>query len=266
MFISHFFPRLLFLCAALVSSPGSALNLGDLVNKDALGKLENTLPGKASPASNTGSAPASGLNHISNKDQVGSLRQALNQGAKTAVASLARENGFLGNEKVRIPLPQSLHKADGLLRQLGMGSYADELTISMNRAAEAAVPEAENLLVDAVGKMSVEDAKGILTGGDDAATQYFRKNTESALGNKFKPIVIRSVQQVKLAEKYDQFAGKAAKLGLIDQHDANLEDYVTQKTLDGLFLMMAEQEKAIRANPLQATGALAQKVFSAIKY
>jgi hypothetical protein len=136
----------------------------------------------------------------------------------------------------------------------------------MNRAAEAAVPEAKTLLTGAVKKMTVEDAKGILTGSDDAATQYFRKNTETALAGKFKPIINKAMLKVKVAEKYDQFAGKGVKFGLVDERDARLDDYITRKALDGLFLMMAEQEKAIRANPLQATGSLAKKVFSAIKF
>ena len=113
--------------------------------------------------------------------------------------------------------------------------------------------------------MTVADAKSILTGGDDAATQYFRKNTETALAGKFKPIVGNAMKKVKLAETYDQFAGKGEKFGLVDKRDANLDDYITRKAMDGLFLMMAEQEKVIRADPLKATGSLAKKIFSAIK-
>lgn len=218
----------------------------------------NDLTKPAAPAS-------SGLAQYSTQDQIESLRQALTQGAETSVARLARENGFLGNDKVRIPLPDSLQKADKTLRKFGMGKYSDDLITSMNRAAEAAVPEAKTLLVGAIKKMTVADAKGILTGSDDAATLYFRNNTETALSGKFKPIVGRAMQKVKLAEKYDRFAGKAAKFGLVDERDANLNDYITRKAMDGLFLMMAEQEKAIRANPLQATGDLAKKIFAAIK-
>ena len=268
----HFVRGVFFASIALTITLAKALDLGDLVNKDTLGKLgnakqQNTVPAAASAAQQPGTAPVllSGLASFSNKDQVGSLKEALTQGAKMAVASLSKENGFLGNDKARIPLPENLQKADSLLRQFGMGSYSDDLITSMNRAAEAAVPEAKNLLVGAVKKMTVEDAKGILTGGSDAATQYFRKNTEVALSDKFKPIVNKSMQKVKLAEKYDQFAGKGAKFGFVNQRDAKLDDYITRKAMDGLFLMMAEQERAIRANPLQATGSLAQKVFSAIK-
>jgi hypothetical protein len=213
----------------------------------------------------SGSAPALDLSSFSNKDQVGSLKQALTQGAETAVSNLARKDGYLGNAKVRFPLPDSLQKADKTMRRFGMGKYSDELITAMNRAAEAAVPEARTLFVGAIKTMTVSDAKGILTGGGDAATKYYRKNTETALTGKFKPIVGKAMQKVKLAEKYDQFASKGAKFGLVDERDAKLDDYITRKAMDGLFLMMAEQEKAIRANPLEATGNLAKKIFAAIK-
>jgi hypothetical protein len=211
------------------------------------------------------SATALDLSSFSNKDQIGSLKQALTQGAESAVSSLAKENGFLGNDKVRIPLPDSLQKADKTLRRFGMGKYSDELITAMNRAAEAAVPEARALLLSAIKKMTVADAKGILTGNDDAATLYFRSNTETAMSARFRPIVGKAMKKVKLAEKYDQFAGKGAKFGLVDERDAKLDDYITRKAMDGMFLMMAEQEKSIRANPLEATGTLAKKVFAAIK-
>lgn len=214
-------------------------------------------------------APASAatldLSSFSNKDQVGSLKQALAQGAETAVSNLAKTDGYLGNIKVRIPLPDGLQKADKTMRRFGMGKYSDELITSMNRAAEAAVPEAKTLLVSAIKKMTIADAKGILTGGEDAATRYFRSNMETALSDKFKPIVGKAMQKVKLAEKYDQFAGKGEKFGLVDKRDAKLDDYVTRKALDGLFLMMAEQEKSLRANPLQATGDLTKKVFASLR-
>jgi len=252
--------QLSFITLVLLSSSAHAFDLGGL--KEQLGKAVQT---PAQPAAAPTASNPSALSSFSNKDQVGSLKQALTQGAETAVAGLAKENGFLGNDKVRIPLPASLQKAESLMRTVGMGKYADELTTSMNRAAEAAVPEAKTLLVGAVKKMSVEDAKGILLGGSDSATQYFRKTTETQIAGKFKPIVGKSMQKVKLAEKYDQFAGKGVSLGLVDQKDAKLDDYITRKAMDGLFLMMAEQEKAIRANPMQAAGTLAQKVFSAIK-
>ena len=241
----------------VLSAPAGALDLNGFKTK------LNDLTKPA--ASNSASPAGSGLAQFSNKDQISGLKQALTQGAETAVSNLAKKDGYLGNDRVRIPLPDSLKKADKTMRRFGMGKYSDELITSMNRAAEAAVPEAKTLFVGAIKKMTVADAKSILTGGDDAATQYFRKNTETALAGKFKPIVGNAMKKVKLAETYDQFAGKGEKFGLVDKRDANLDDYITHKAMDGLFLMMAEQEKVIRTDPLKATGSLAKKIFSAIK-
>jgi hypothetical protein len=211
------------------------------------------------------SAHALSLADISGKDASGGLKEALTQGAGKAVELLGKQDGFLGNPKVRIPLPESVQKVEGVMRGLGMGKQADELLTAMNRAAEAAVPQAKTLLVNSIRQMSVEDAKGILSGGEDSATQYFRRTTSGPLAEKFKPVVQKSMAKVKLAEKYDQLAGKAAKFGLMREQDAHLENYVTQKTLDGLYLMIAEEEKAIRKDPAGAAGNLAKKVFGALK-
>ncbi len=249
--------RSLIFAFLVLGGPASALDLDGFKAK---------LNDLSKPALSNSAAPArSGLAQFSTQDQIKSLRQALTQGAETSISTLARKDGFLGNPKVRIPLPDNLQKADRVMRKFGMGKYSDELVTSMNRAAEAAVPEAKSLLVGTIRKMTVTDAKNILTGGDDAATQYFRKNTESELTARFKPIVGAAMKKVRLAETYDRFAGKGAEFGLVDKRDARLEDYITRKALDGLFLMMAKQEKAIRDHPLQATGDLAKKVFAAIR-
>ena len=211
------------------------------------------------------SAHALSLADITGKDASGGLKEALTQGAGKAVEMLGRQDGFLGNPKVKIPLPESVQKVEGMMRGLGMGKQADELVNAMNRAAEAAVPQAKTLLVNSIKQMSVEDAKGVLSGGEDSATQYFRRTTSGPLGEKFKPVVQKAMAKVKLAEKYDQLAGKAAKFGLVREQDAHLENYVTQKTLDGLYLMIAEEEKAIRQDPAGAAGKLAKKVFGALK-
>lgn len=239
-----------------LSAPAGAFDL------DAFKSKLNEL---TKPAANNKSSPGSGLDRFSTSEQIESLRQALTQGAETSVSTLAKKDGFLGNPRVRIPLPDNLQKADRVMRKIGLEKYSDELVTSMNRAAEAAVPEAKNLLVDAIKKMTVTDAKNILTGGDDAATRYFRKNTEPELTARFTPIIGKSMKKVKLAETYDRFAGKGAEFGLVDKRDARLDDYITRKAMDGLFLIMAEQEKAIREHPLQATGALAKKIFAAIR-
>jgi len=204
------------------------------------------------------------LEDLSNKDAVAGLKEALIRASQQATALLGKPDGFLGNPKVKIPLPQSLQRVEGVMRTVGLGDQADQLITTMNRAAEAAVPEARTLLVEAVKKMTVEDAKGILSGGDNAATEYFRSTTSDALTARFLPIVKTATAKVRLAQTYNDFAGKAAGFGLLDQKDANLDSYVTQKALDGLFLTMAEEEKAIRDNPAGATKSIIKKVFGAI--
>lgn len=205
-------------------------------------------------------AAAAGL---SSTDASAGLKEALTRGAEFAVAQLGKPDGFLGNAKVRIPLPQSLQKVEGMARKLGLSKQTDELADTMNRAAESAVVEAKPLLVDAVKKMSIKDAKGILSGPEDAATQYFRTTTSAQLAQKFLPIVKKATARVQLTEKYNAFAGKAAKLKLIDEKDADLDSYVTQKAIDGLFLMVAEQEKQIRQDPVGTGSNLLKKVFGA---
>lgn len=212
------------------------------------------------------SAHALSLADLSEKDAVGGLKEALNKGAGSAVSKLGRTDGFLGNPQVKIPLPDSLQKADRTLSRFGMGKYTQDLVVSMNRAAELAVPEAKTLLLDAVKQMTVQDAKKILTGGNTAATDYFRAKTSQPLAAKFLPIVRQATAKVQLAQKYDEFAGKASDFGLLDKKQANLEQYVTQKALDGLFFMIAEEEKAIRADPVGQSSKLLKKVFSAIKF
>lgn len=206
-----------------------------------------------------------GIDDLSNKDQVAGLKQALIQGSGAAVSKLGVVDGFLGNPKVKIPLPEKLQKVEGLMRSFGMGRQADELVTTMNRAAEAAVPEAKALLVDAVKKMTVQDAKSILTGGEDSATQYFKKTTSSPLTQKFLPIVKKATDKVGLAQKYNEFAARGAKFGLVEEKDAKIENYVTQKALDGLFLMMAEEERAIRKDPVGQASSILKKVFGALR-
>ncbi len=201
---------------------------------------------------------------LSNQDAVQGLKEALVQGADRAVSQLGTANGFLGNAKVKIPLPDSLRQAETVMRMMGMGKQADELVTSMNRAAEMAVSEAKPLLVESVKRMGVQDAKGILTGGDDAATQYFRRTTSDALTQKFLPIVKEMTKRVNLAQLYNQYAGQAASFGVIDAKDANIDTYVTRKALDGLFLVIAEQERAIRKDPVGSASKMVQKVFGAI--
>jgi hypothetical protein len=210
------------------------------------------------------SAHALGLADISRSDATGGLKDALIQASEAAVGKLGVADGFLGNPKVKIPLPDSMKKAESAMRMFGMGKKADELVIRMNRAAEAAVPEARVLLVNSVKQMSVDDAKSILTGGDDSATQYFKKTTSKPLAEKFFPIVQKATENVQLAQQYNKFSEAGARFGLVKKDQATLEQYVTQKTLDGLYLMMADEEKSIRKNPMGAASDLVKKVFGSL--
>lgn len=209
-------------------------------------------------------AQAGALDAISTGDASAGVKEALSKGADYAVASLGKNGGFLGNDKVKIPLPGYLQKAESALRMFGMGKQADQLVETMNHAAENAVAEAKPILSDAIKKMSVQDAKGILTGGEDSVTQFFRRTSSDALLQKFQPIVKASTKKLQLAEQYNNFAGKAASAGLIDKKDADIDSYVTQKAMDGLFLIIAEEEKKLRANPLEAGSGLLKKVFGAL--
>jgi hypothetical protein len=207
---------------------------------------------------------ATGVDALSGTDINAGLKEALTRGADAAVAQLGQKDGFFGNAAMKIPLPAPLQKAEKAMRMFGMGKQADELVLSMNRAAEAAVPEAKTLLVDAVNEMTLEDAKGILTGGKTSATDFFRKKTEAKLTERFQPIVKATTDRVGLAQQYNQYAGMAAQFSLIDKSQSNVEQYVTQQSLDRLYTLIGEKEAAIRANPLQAGSDLLKKVFGAV--
>lgn len=203
---------------------------------------------------------AAGFNE---SEAVQGVRSALERGANAAVDLLGRNDGFLGNPKVRIPLPGFLNDAAKLLKATGGQKKVDELITAMNRAAEAAVPQARTLLVSAAKSMSVDDALKIVRGGDTSVTDFFARKTRSPLGEQFLPIVTKATEKVALADKYNAVAGKVAKLGLVKGDDANIQRYVTGKSLDGLYLMIGEEEKKIRKDPLGTGSAILRKVFGA---
>jgi Protein of unknown function (DUF4197) len=198
---------------------------------------------------------------LSQADATSGVRAALERGAASAVSLLGRKDGFLSNPQVKIELPGFLKDAAKLLKATGQGARVDELVTAMNRAAEAAVPEAKALLTSAVKSMSVDDALKIVKGGETSVTQFFSTKTREPLGMKFLPIVARATERVALAKKYDAVAGKASGMGLLKKEDANLNDYVTGKSLDGLYLMIGEEEKKIRRDPVGTGSAILKKVF-----
>jgi hypothetical protein len=209
-------------------------------------------------------AQAGALDAISSGDASAGVKEALAKGADYAVSSLGKNGGFLGNDKVKIKLPSPLDKAESALRMFGMGKQADQVVETMNHAAENAVAEAKPILTESIKKMSIKDAKEILTGGEDSVTQYFKRTSTDQLTAKFMPIVKKETNKLNLADQYNKFAGKAASAGLVDKKNADVDSYVTQKAMDGLFLMIAEEEKKLRANPMEAGSALLKNVFGAL--
>jgi hypothetical protein len=204
---------------------------------------------------------AAQLEGLTQREALAGLRTALERGARNAVATLGRVDGFLRNPQVKIPLPDSLARTERFARRLGFGAEVDELVVAMNRAAEAAAPEAQKLLVDAVKNMSVQDAKAILGGGDTAATDYFRRTSHASLHDRFLPIVKSATEKVGVARRYDELAQPAAAFGLVKSEHADLDEYVTLKALDGLYFMLGEEEKKIRKDPVGTGSAILRRVF-----
>lgn len=244
------------LIAALAATPAFAFdwNQAMQMGKDALSNSKQT----------STTTTKTGVDALTPTEMNSGLKEALTRGAEAAVAQLGKKDGFFGDKKLRIPLPENLQKAEKVMRAVGMGKQADDLVLSMNRAAEAAVPEAKTLLVNTVKDMTLDDAKGILTGGDQAATDFFRKKTETQLGEKFLPIVKNATDKVGLAQTYNKYAGTAARFGLVKQDQATIEGYVNQQALDRLYKVIGEQERAIRTNPVGYGSELLKKVFSAV--
>ena len=198
---------------------------------------------------------------VSDADAASGIRAALERGAASAVDLLGKHDGFLGNPKVRIPLPKAMKDAAKVAKLIGQQKQVDELVTAMNRAAEAAVPEAKALLISAAKSMSVDDARRIVSGGDDSVTKFFAAKTRKPLAEKLLPIVTRQTEKVDLAARYDALAAKAAGMGLVKGDEATVERYVTGKALDGLYLMIGEEEKKIRRDPIGTGSAILAKVF-----
>ncbi len=242
-----------FLLLTVFVGSASAISLSDV--KDAIKSNKST-------SATTGNT--SGVSSLSNTEASDGLKAALDQGVTKAVSMLGATDGFFGNKEVKIPLPKSLQKIEKGMKLVGMGKQSDELILKMNRAAEAAVPEAKALLVDSIKKMTLADAKAILTGPQDAATQYFKRTTSTQMAEKFLPIVEKATANVQLADTYNKYAEMGSKFGVVKKEDANINKYVTQKALDGLYLMIAKEEAAIRKDPLGQASSIIKKVFGAI--
>lgn len=210
-------------------------------------------------------AQSQGLPGITDMEANKGLKAALETGAAAAVGLLGVPDGFLGNPKVRIPLPGYLQDASKLLKAMGRRKEIEELEVAMNRAAENAVPLAKKLLQDAVRTLTVSDARRIITGGETSVTQFFADRTRAPLSERFLPVIRQATAKVGLAQKYDRLAAKGASMGLVKQEDATIDHYVTRKALDGLYFMIGEEERKIRRDPIGSGSALLGKVFGALR-
>ncbi len=205
-------------------------------------------------------APAMALG-LGEAEAASGVRAALQRATAAAVASLGRTDGFLGNERVRIGLPPALERAGELLRKLGQGRRIDELVTGMNRAAEQAVPLARPLFENALRRMSVEDAIGLVRGGDTAATDFFAGKTREPLVVAFAPAVKQVTERLALARRHDELVERAARAGLVKGEPRKVHEHVTERALDGMFLVLADEERRLRADPVAAGSALLKRVF-----
>ena len=253
---------LLAIVLVAMTVPASAAGSGQF--KDLLNKVKSSTHG-------SNSSLGSGL---PDSDIASGLKEALAKGTTNAINSLGRDGGFWNNPKVRIPLPGKVEQAAKLARKLGQGAKVDAFELSMNRAAEKAVPQVAQIFGDAIRKMSLSDARGILTGGDHAATDYFRRVAGDALTARIHPIVVKATDSVGVTQKYKSFtAGSSGgelggMLGKFGGGKSNkggssldLDNYVTEKTIDGLFTEIGAEEQSIRTNPGARTTDLLKKVF-----
>lgn len=201
-------------------------------------------------------------NSLSNEDIVAGLKEALKKGASYAVNNLGKPDGFMKNSRVKIPMPDKLNKVESLLRKAGKDKYADEFITTMNRAAESAVPLTLNIIKQTVTSMSIMDAKNILQGPDDAATQYLKNNSGNKLSTQISPIVKNVTSKTGVTASYKKMVDKLGMAGkYLNLKDYDIDTYITQKTVAGLFTMIAVEEKKIRDNPAARTTEILKSVF-----
>jgi hypothetical protein len=207
------------------------------------------------------------LADLTQKDASAGVKAALERGADIAVQLLGKQDGFWGNDKVRIPLPDWISRAERALKMIGKGRDIDDMKLGINRAAEQAAPQAKKLLSDAVKSMTVQDAKAIVSGGDNSVTDFFKEKTAKPLNDKFLPIVTGVTDRIGLAKQYNSLAGKVEQTGLVKlkPEQRKVETHVTAKALDGLYYMIGEEEKKIRKDPVAAGSDILRRVFGAVR-
>jgi len=244
--------RMVLVCLMLVGTTLNASASSDLIEKgtDALKSLD------AGNKKTTALVTALPL-----ADVVAGLKEALSVGSEHVVQQLGQTNGFYKDPQIQIPLPEKLAAVKTALDMVGMGSFADDVKLKLNRAAEAAAPKAKELFLNSISQMNFEDATKILNGPEDAATQYFKKNMSPDLAKAMAPVVNETLSEVGAIQSYERMMGKYANLPFVPDVKADLTDHVVQKGMDGIFHYMAEEEAAIRADPVNRTTDLLKKVF-----
>jgi len=256
----------------------STFSFGFDLESVAKGVMDNVV-NESTTTSNTSSSTSS----LSEATVTSGLKEALKVGVDYAVKNLGSNDGYLSNSLVKIALPENLQKAEGIIRNVGGEKMADDLINSMNSAATKAAPQTAKIFVEAIEKMSLNDAKKILAGDENAATDYFEVNSTTSLKNMISPIIKEAMKENQVASYYDAFnsyyqtygkdlvdssgAATLAKSFGLDSYlpgssDENLDEYVTQKAIDGLFKMIAQKESVIRSNPIEQTTSLLKQVFA----
>ena len=200
-------------------------------------------------------------NALSSEEIAQGLKEALTNGISKGSDLVSQVDGYFKNPEIRIPFPPEAKKAEEKLRQMGFGNDVDKFVLTLNRAAEDAAKESKPIFVSAIKSMTIQDAAGILKGQPDAATQYLKRTTSSPLKDKFKPVVQNSLNKVNATKYYKDLINTYNKIPLVQKMNPNLDDYATDKAIEGLFVMIAKEEKNIRSNPLARTSELLKKVF-----
>ena len=231
----------------LLASASAQTSVGDIWKK-----IEEARHGKNSS------------NGLTNDKVIAGLKDALRIGTGRAVAETGKPDGFLKNEAIKILLPEKLRTAGKTLRMVGMGSQVDALEVGMNRAAEQATPQAKQIFLNAVTRMTFSDAHQILTGGDTAATDYFKNQSSAELTKAFAPIVHQAMENVGVVRQYNKLMQNPLAAPLASDKSFNLDDYVVGKTVDGLFYMLGQEEKKIRTDPAAQTTAILKEVFGSM--
>ena len=191
------------------------------------------------------------------------LKEALIKGISTGSDMVSQLDGYFKNPEIKIPFPPEVKKVEDRLRQIGLGNEVDKFVVTLNRGAEDAAKEAKPIFIEAIKSMTIEDAWAILRGEDDAATQYLKRTTSGLLKEKFKPVIQNSLNKVNATRYYSDIVTRYNQIPLVQKVNPNLDDYATDKAIEGLFIMIAKEEKNIRENPVARTTAILKRVFGA---